>query len=169
VEDLFTRYEKTGDHAYKTKRSLVDRMITELSVHAAIEESVLYPAARAEVPGTESEVLESLEEHHVVKWLLTELDGVDPETERFDAKVAVLTENVRHHVAEEEDTLFPALRAHLSRTRLVELGQELRDAKAHAPTHPHPRSPDVPPLSAVPDAVAHVLDKARDVVHNARS
>ena len=169
VEDLFTKFEKAGERAFKTKRSLVDRMITELSVHAAIEEAFLYPAARAEVPQTESEVLESLEEHHVVKWLLTELDGIDPETERFDAKVAVLTENVRHHVAEEEGTLFPALRTHLTRSRLVELGKELHAAKSHVPTHPHPRSPDVPPLNVVPDAVAHVLDKARDVVRSGRS
>jgi iron-sulfur cluster repair protein YtfE (RIC family) len=169
VDELFAKFEKTGKHAYKTKRSLVDRMITELSVHAAIEEAILYPAARAEVPDTESEVLESLEEHHVVKWLLTELDGIDPETERFDAKVAVLTENVRHHVSEEEDTLFPALRTHLTRSRLAELGKELHNAKSHVPTHPHPRSPDTPPLNVLPDAVAHVLDKAKDVVRGGRS
>src|SRR3712207_4139527 len=47
------------------------------------------------------------EEHHVVKWLLSELEGMAPDAERFEAKVTVLMENVRHHVKEEESDLFP--------------------------------------------------------------
>jgi hypothetical protein len=43
---------------------------------------------RATVPAVEKVALESLEEHHVVKWLLSELEDVNPEDERFDAKVA---------------------------------------------------------------------------------
>ncbi len=58
---------------YVQKREIVDRIIEELSVHAAIEELVFYPVARATVPGTEDIALESLEEHHIVKWLLSEL------------------------------------------------------------------------------------------------
>ncbi len=169
VEELFARFEKTGPRAYKTRRSLVDRMIAELSVHAAIEEAVLYPAARSEVPVTESEVLESLEEHHIVKWELGELEGMDPEDERFSAKVAVLMENVRHHVKEEESTLFPALRRHLARARLVELGDELVQRKPLAPTRPHPRGPDSPPQALAVDAVAGALDKARDLVRSVRN
>jgi hypothetical protein len=42
------------------------------------------------------------EEHHVVKWTLSELEGMDPSNERFDAKASVLFESVRHHVKEEE-------------------------------------------------------------------
>ena len=169
VDELFTRFEKAGRRAFKTKRSLVDRMVTELSVHAAIEEALLYPAARQEVPESESEVLEALEEHHVVKWELAELDGLDPEHERFDAKVTVLIESVRHHVREEEGTLFPLLRAHIPKARLVELGQELQNLKSGVPTRPHPRSPDTPPENLVPDAVAHVLDRARDLVRPGRT
>ena len=165
VEELFTKFEKSGPRANKTRQSLVARMVTELSVHAAIEEALLYPVCRQEIAGTEEEILESLEEHHVVKWLLAELDGLDPENERFGAKVAVLTEQVRHHVHEEEAELFPVLRANLSRARLVELGQELTNLKSKVPTHPHPRSPDTPPASLVPDVVAHVVDRARDLLH----
>jgi hemerythrin-like domain-containing protein len=169
VEDLFTRFEAAGPRALKTKRSLVDRMIAELSVHAAIEEAVLYPAARSEVPETESEVLEALEEHHVVKWELSELEGMAPDDERFGAKITVMTENVRHHVKEEESTLFPALRRHLTRSRLIELGEELERRRALAPTRPHPRGPDSPPQALAVDAVAGALDKARDLVRSARS
>ena len=89
------------------KRQLVDTMIEELSRHAEIEELVFYPAVRREVGDSESDVLEALEEHHVVKLVLRELDDLEPTDERFDAKVTVMMESVRHHVQEEEQTLFP--------------------------------------------------------------
>ena len=162
VEQLFKRFEKAGDRAYVQKREIVDRIIEELSVHAAIEELVFYPVARATVPGTEDIALESLEEHHIVKWLLSELVDLDPSDERFDAKVTVLMENVRHHVEEEQSDFFPKVRRELSRTELADLGQALADAKKSAPTHPHPRSPDVPPANAVVGAIAGVVDRVGD-------
>jgi len=162
VESLFTKYEKAGARAFKTKRTLVDNIVRELVVHASIEQSVLYPTIRRELPDLESDVLEALEEHDVVTWELSELDGLDPAAERFDPKVRVLMENVRHHVKEEEGDLFPAVRAGLGRDRLHDLGDELQAARGVAPTRPHPRSPDSPPASVVPDLVAHVVDRARD-------
>jgi hemerythrin-like domain-containing protein len=164
VEHLFKQFESAGDRAFVQKRQLVDRMIEELSRHAAIEEQVFYPAARAVVPDTGSMVLESLEEHHIVKWLLHELEGMDPEDERFDAKVTVLIENVRHHVEEEESDLFPQIRDELGRNSLSDLGESLQSARGGAPTHPHPRSPDVPPLNVVTGAVAGAVDKIGDTV-----
>src|SRR5689334_19972179 len=92
VAELFRRFERAGDDAHKTKRDIVDRIIEELAVHAAIEELVFYPAVRAEVRGVEADTLEALEEHHIVKWTLSELDGMDPRDERFVAKVTVLIE-----------------------------------------------------------------------------
>src|SRR3954469_21708894 len=107
VTSLFTKFKKLGDNAFKSKREVVDEIIEELSVHASIEELVFYPAVRREVHAADNEVLEALEEHHVAKWLLSELDGMDPKHERFDAKVSVLIESVKHHIKEEETTLFP--------------------------------------------------------------
>ena len=164
VEKLFRSFEKAGDSAYRTKRKLVDDMIRELSVHAAIEEQFLYPAARRQVERAEDDVLEALEEHHVAKWMLSELDGMDPKHERFDAKVTVLIENVRHHVREEEDELFPELRDGLSRKELLDLGAQLAEGKRLAPTRPHPRSPDEPPANMLVGAVAGVVDRARSAV-----
>jgi hemerythrin superfamily protein len=75
VEQLFRRFERAGERAFVEKRAIVDRIIEELSVHAAIEEQLFYPAVRATVPDTDDLGLESLEEHHVVKWVLSEIDG----------------------------------------------------------------------------------------------
>lgn len=162
VAQLFKRFENAGDRAYVEKREIVDRIIEELSVHAAIEEMVFYPVARATVPNTEDIALESLEEHHIVKWLLSELADLDPRHERFDAKVTVLIENVRHHVEEEESDFFPKVRRALGRTELADLGEALADAKKSAPTHPHPRSADAPPMNAVVGAIAGVVDRVGD-------
>jgi hemerythrin-like domain-containing protein len=169
VEKLFSSFENAGDRAYKTKRRLVDQMIDALSVHAFIEEQVLYPAARIDVASADDDVLEALEEHHIVKWELQELLDLDPEDERFVAKVTVLTENVRHHVKEEEGELFPLLRSKLSKARLQELGSKLEKARAVAPHRPHPRLPAGPPEHLLPDAVSSVIDRAREAVKSVRS
>ena len=162
VQQLFKRFEQAGDNAHVEKRQIVDRIIEELSIHAAVEEQVFYPVARATVPGAEDITLESLEEHHIVKWLLSELDGLDPASERFNAKVTVLIENVRHHVKEEETEFFPKVRNALGRTELADLGRAIEEAKKSAPTHPHPRAADSPPGNAVVGAITGVLDRVGD-------
>jgi hemerythrin-like domain-containing protein len=164
VEQLFKRFEKAGDRAYTEKRQLADRIIEALSQHAAIEEQVFYPVVRATVGDTEDVVLESLEEHHIVKWVLSELDSMEPTDERFDAKMTVLIENVRHHVEEEEQELFPKVRDELDRKALADLGEALEMAKTGAPTHPHPRSPDTPPGNLAAGASAGMVDRIGDTV-----
>ncbi len=162
METLFQRFEKTGPRAMKTRKQLADRIVGELSVHAAIEEQVLYPAVRENLPDVEDDVLEALEEHHVAKLVLSEIDGMDPEHERFRAKVIVLIESVRHHVEEEEEILFPKVRRALDGEQLEQVGQALAEAKKIAPTRPHPRAPDTPPENLAAGAGAALLDKARD-------
>jgi len=166
VEDLFKKFQKAGDNAHKTKRRLVDRMIEELSVHAAVEETTFYPFVKGVNEELTSDVLESLEEHHVVKWLLSELDGMSPEAERFEAKTTVLIENVRHHVEEEEQEMFPRVRKALSRDQLNELGDLLARAKKVAPTHPHPMAPDEPPGNVVAGPVSGLIDRVRDAAQS---
>jgi hemerythrin superfamily protein len=115
VQALFRRFERAGDRAYATKRTLVDNMIEELSKHAAIEEELFYPTTRATVPGVDDIVLESIEEHHIVKWVLSELEGM-------------------------ESDCLPKVRRELTRKALGELGEAMESAKKAAPTKPHPRS-----------------------------
>jgi hemerythrin superfamily protein len=164
VEQLFKRFEKAGDKAYVEKRRLVDQIIEELSVHAAVEEQLFYPVTRATVPTVEDVALESLEEHHIVKWVLDELDGMDPEDERFTAKVTVLIENVRHHVEEEEEEYFPKVRDELGRNALADLGEAMEAAKKVAPTHPHPMAPDTPPGNLIMGTAAGMVDRVGDTV-----
>jgi hemerythrin superfamily protein len=164
VETYFRQFEEAGPRANVTKAKLVSSMIRALSVHAAIEEGLFYPAARRASTDSNEQVLESLEEHHIVKWVCSELEGMEPTDERFEAKVTVLMENVRHHVEEEEQDLFPKIKDALSEEHLAELGRELEEAKAVAPTRPHPKAPDTPPANLVANLVSGGLDRVRDVV-----
>src|SRR5204863_2600 len=84
---------------------------------------------------------ESREEHDVAKWLLSEIDKLDEDDERFEAKVSVLIESVKHHVKEEEGALFRYVRRLFSRDELITLGRMMAKAKKVAPTRPHPRAP----------------------------
>ncbi|MFB6805218.1 hemerythrin domain-containing protein [Streptomyces sp. NPDC056387] len=136
VEKLFKRFEKTSDDDVAERRELADQVIEELTVHAWIEEQYFYPVAREAAPDTKDHVLESIEEHHAVVWMLSELKDMDPADERFKAKMSVLMEQVRHHVEEEEQDWFPDVRKAMGRNRLVELGEQLNAAKASAPRDP---------------------------------
>jgi hemerythrin superfamily protein len=159
VEKLFKAYEKLGDRALKSKQKTVSSIIKALSVHAAIEEQVFYPSVRKQVEETNDDVLEAIEEHHIVKWVLSELESLDPGAENYDAKVSVLMENVRHHVKEEETVLFPTVRKALGRKALGEIGDSLEASRKLAPKKPHPRSPSTPPGNLVAAPVAKAVDK----------
>ena len=161
VEALFKRFEKTTDRAVSTRADLVARMLRELSIHAAIEEQLFYPRLRIAGEKLKDEVLEGLEEHHVVKELLAEIEKMTPQNERFEAKVTVLMENVRHHIEEEEKDMFPRARRALSGEELVAIGDGLEALKRMAPTRPHPHAPDEPPANLANLGVAG-LDRARD-------
>lgn len=164
VEKLFKEYEDTTDRAVKTRQRLVDEITELLSVHAEIEELVLYPAARALGDDADAKALESLEEHHLVKVVLAELQKLDPEDERFHPKVQVLIENVRHHVEEEETELFPQLREAIGRNDMKDLGEAMERARDVVPTRPHPGAPDEPPANAIVGLVSGIVDRLRSRV-----
>jgi hypothetical protein len=63
------------------------------------------------VPTKDVEVLEALEEHHIVKLTCAELERMHPTDERFAAKMQVLMENVKHHVGEEDASRGPGYAA----------------------------------------------------------
>jgi len=132
----FRDFENAGENATATKGKLVRRMIELLTVHTYIENEVMYPRVRELLPDLEDDVLESYEEHHVADVLVMELDAMQPDAERFDAKTMVLIENVRHHIEEEEDEWFPQVREGLGRKKLQEIGEEMLEAKKRAPRRP---------------------------------
>ncbi|MBI1735458.1 MAG: hemerythrin domain-containing protein [Candidatus Rokubacteria bacterium] len=123
VEALFKKAEKAKNA--DMRRELVDLIVTKLSMHTKLEEEIVYPAIR-EVQSKKAEemVLEAYEEHAVVKLVLAQLPDVDPEDERFHAKITVLEELVEHHVEEEEREMFELARK-LGKDELRSLGEQM--------------------------------------------
>jgi len=149
VRQLFREFEKAGAGATARKGQLVNKILEALTVHTYVENEVMYPLVRSRVPDLEDDILESYEEHHVADVLCSELAAMSPSNERFDAKVTVLIESVRHHMDEEEQDWFPAVRDQLGRKELAEMGEKLLAARKKAP-----RSPAQPSaLKKVVDAV----------------
>ncbi len=98
VEDLFVEFEKASGDGRKEK--IAHKICLELSVHATIEEEIFYPACDGKV---EEELLtEAYVEHDGAKVLIAEILGGGPDDEYYDAKVKVLSEEIEHHVKEEE-------------------------------------------------------------------
>jgi hemerythrin-like domain-containing protein len=125
VKDLFREYEKLGDRAHVSKRRIAEQVFMELEVHTAIEEEIFYPAVREKSDKDGKElVAEGYEEHHVVDVLIRELKALQPEDEAYDAKFKVLTENVEHHIEEEEGEMLPDAEETL-RDQLDELGERM--------------------------------------------
>ena len=110
------------------RRSGMEEIAAKLTAHMAIEEELFYPAvAELATKKTEDMVPEAYEEHHVAKLVIAELPNVDPDDERFKAKITVLSELIDHHVEEEEEEMFKTAER-LGTERLMALGDEMEVA-----------------------------------------
>jgi len=98
VEDLFADFEKASGEGRKQK--LAEQICLDLSVHAQIEEEIFYPACEGKVD--EDLLKESYVEHDGAKVLIAEILAGEPSDEFYDSKVKVLSEEIEHHVEEEE-------------------------------------------------------------------
>jgi hemerythrin superfamily protein len=111
IEQLFDAFERAPKDDLERKTTLVQRTCELLTIHAMVEEELLYPGARGALKGDEKdEVDEAYVEHFLVKTLIDKFTELKAGDEGFDATYKVLSENVKHHVEEEEATLFPELR-----------------------------------------------------------
>jgi hemerythrin superfamily protein len=98
VEDLFAKFEAAKE--LPTKQRLAKQICSELIVHAIIEEEIFYPACKGKIE--DDLVSEAYVEHDGAKVLIAELEAGSPKEEFYDAKVKVLSEQIEHHVHEEE-------------------------------------------------------------------
>lgn len=124
VEKLFKQCEKTEDP--RQRRQIMQQIAAELKLHTKLEEELFYPAVREVRTSKAGEMVdEAYEEHHVVDLVLAELPEVDPEAERFEAKMTVLSELIEHHVEEEEGEMFPMAEKKLGAERMKALGERM--------------------------------------------
>jgi hemerythrin superfamily protein len=140
VAALFKQFESTDD---EEKGGLAEQICQMLTVHAQIEEELLYPAAREALQEDGADLVdEATVEHASVKDLVSQIESADPTDDLFDAKVKVLGEYVTHHVKEEEGELFPKLEK--TDLNLEAMGTELAERKAELMSAAADGGEDVP-------------------------
>jgi len=135
VDALMTSYD--GADGERRDR-LVHEIIESLTKHTRIEEQILYPFIRAEVPDGDELMDEAEQEHQEAKDEIAKLSDLSPDDPAFDEAFQALRDGVRHHVEEEETEVFPKLTEATDEATLVELGARLAQAKALSTRAPRP-------------------------------
>jgi hemerythrin superfamily protein len=122
VEDLISEIEESDDG--EEKMDLFRELADKIAAHSTIEEKLFYPTVMSD--DTEEQLLEATEEHLAVKRVLADMLEMEASDDRFDAKLSVLKEEIRHHARDEEEkTLFPKVRRMFTKDELAGLGNEL--------------------------------------------
>ena len=126
VEGLFEQFEKASGDAKKKK--IAHQICVELKIHTMIEEELFYPAFRGKI---DDDMLdEAYVEHDGAKVLINDIEASEPSAPYYDAKLKVLSEEIKHHVHEEEmpaEGMFAECRK--TDVDLVALGQEMAQLK----------------------------------------
>ncbi len=144
------------------RRTLVDQISFELSLHAFAEETVMYPIWRE--LGMDEFDDDARQEHGDIKELLVTLGRTEPGEAEFEDALTELISVTRHHVEDEEQEELPAFRAKVGAERMGELGGKFLAAKRQAPPAPHPHAPDEGRLEKLVGAVAKPVDAAKAAV-----
>jgi len=138
VEAMFQHYHRLAEaHGRGDERMLLASQIcVALTLHAQVEEEILYPAARAALLRDEDLVDEAYVEHASAKSLVSQIKTMTSDQPLFDARVKVLGEYVDHHVREEENELFPKLRKAV--LDLQDMGARMAERRKQLMAMPEP-------------------------------
>ncbi|MDN3029101.1 hemerythrin domain-containing protein [Streptomyces sp. S.PB5] len=163
VEELFGKIEglPSGD---KDRKVYADQVTMELVRHSVAEEAYLYPAVREHLANGNTVADREIEDHSKAEQLMKDLESCEPGDAEFDRIAGELMAEVRSHIADEEQNLFPQLRAVCPPETLNELGEKVRMAKKVAPTRPHPSTPSTPPANKLLAPGVGMVDRLRDAL-----
>jgi len=127
VKGIFSKLQSARSSA--KKEELFTQLKRDLVPHMKGEEKYFYPELQKSKDYQE-DVLEAIEEHHAARLFLNELDDMNPDGERWDAKVSVLKEMIEHHIEEEESTIFPEARQSLSEEQMKGIAEQFESMKS---------------------------------------
>ena len=166
VETLFTDYELAQDPGRKDE---IAREVTrELSIHAAVEELLVYPAVRNKVDNGSELADHAIDEHQTVKEILADIEKLDATDPQLHERFTLLMAEIRKHVSEEEGEVLPALAQAMPAERLQGMGELAENMKGLMPTHPHPNVPGTATAQLLAGPLASVADRLRDFVGSMR-
>ena len=120
VEQLFAQFESTQD------RDIALQICAELTVHATVEEEIVYPVLERIDAETERE---AEEEHADAKELIARIQTMEPGDPELVPTVMKLKAGIEHHVEEEEGVAWDKMQAE-ARDQLDALGAAVQERKA---------------------------------------
>ena len=145
VDQLFKQFKKIKDNASDSEKlELVKQICLELTIHTQLEEEIFYPAVRKEIQD-EDLMDEALVEHGEAKGIIAQLFELQPGDDLYDARVIVLSENIEHHVEEEQDEMFPKVRK--TGIDLNALGAQMMERKTELQGEYEDQLPQLNPIS----------------------
>lgn len=116
---IFDKIEATDDSQTIVRGHLLTKLKYALGKHANEEENVIYPALREADERQDADHLTS--DHGYVKTYLYELENMAKDDAAWLARVRDFRTMLEKHMRDEEEEIFPSLRARLSVTKNGEL------------------------------------------------
>jgi len=164
VEGMFAQLENMDGATDAEVQRLAEQVVTSLVKHSVAEEIYLYPTVREVLPGGDEIAEHELSEHSEAEQTMKHLEALTPESPEFWPTLHKLIGEIRHHVTEEEQGLFPKLRAACSQEQLEDLGRKIERVEKIAPTRPHPAAPSEGSALAAVAPGAGLVDRVRDAL-----
>jgi hypothetical protein len=162
-EQIKTLFAKTLAASGKAREEAFIDLRRLLAVHETVEEEIVHPRAKRKLANGDSVVGQRLEEEHVAKTVLHELEKLDVDTVEFTELMSKLRDAVLDHAEHEENDEFARLGQELSSKELESMGRAAKLAEAIAPTRPH-AGVESQVANLVAGPFAAMLDRARDAI-----
>lgn len=174
VEFLYGQHSRVRDlmmevlaFSGEERKASFRELVRLLSVHETAEEEVLHPVARRHLVAGDAIVDDRLTEERAAKELLAELDGMDPDDERFLPMFRALRGAVIDHAVSEQRYEFSYLRQTVPSAELVGMRGLVAVAEKAAPTHAHP-GVESATANIVAGGPLAIMDRARDAIRSMR-
>ena len=124
VHDMFLRLEALPPGETGGKQALLQRIVQELDIHAALEEEAFYPAVRA----ASRRIDDAETSHRHLRAVVAEVEAYEPASDGFAGGVRLIKQIVLAHVMEEEGGIFLDAER-LGGETLEQLGAQLEQRK----------------------------------------
>jgi hemerythrin-like domain-containing protein len=154
----------TDERVLEARKKLVTDIVIAESQHETVEDQYFWPMVRREVPNGEELAGPALDQEAAAKNLLDALDKASAIQSDFDEMVTRLIREGREHIAYEQHKVWPVVQAVVSAECLNEIGDRMAQAKAKAPTRPHPDTPPGAGTQQTIGRVSSLADRIRDSI-----
>ncbi|MFG2091577.1 MULTISPECIES: hemerythrin domain-containing protein [unclassified Spirillospora] len=155
------------DNSGQVRKDAFDRLRELLAIHETAEEEVVHPFARRSTDDGAHVVDKRLEEEHDAKGVLSELEGMDPDSVGFEETFSKFHKDLEAHASHEEKEEFPRIARVATPEQMSGMAKAVRAAEAVAPTHPH-KGVESPAKNLTVGPMAAVADRVRDAIGKVR-